>query len=319
MDASTFRSWLAHVEHLTPEQRQEAAAVLKGRPAVAEVTAIIEDRGGAERRCPHCGTDGAVGRGRANGLRRYRCRSCGRSFNALTGTPLAGLRGKDRWLDFAAALRTGETLQTSAERCGVAISTAFRWRHRFLTAATIRTQRLGGIVEADETYRLHSRKGERRLDRPARQRGGRASKRGLSREQVPVLMATDRRGGMVSGVLATASAEAVTAVLAPVLPSDALLVTDGAKCFSTFATQAGMTHEVLNQSAGERVRGDLPIQTVNNCHQRFKDFIADFRGVATKYLSNYVRWFEMVGVKTDVSSRACLQAALGMRAEVGRA
>jgi hypothetical protein len=240
----------------------------------------------------------------------------------LTGSPLAGLRGKDRWLDFAAALRTGETLQASAERCGVAISTAFRWRHRFLTAAATGTPRLGGIVEADETYLRHSRKGERRLDRPARQRGGRASKHGLSREQVPVLMATDRSGGMVSGgmvsgVLATASAEAVTAVLAPVLPSDALLVTDGAKCFSSFATQAGITHEVLNQSAGERVRGDLHIQTVNNCHQRFKDFIADFRGVATKYLGNYVRWFEMVGVKADVSSRACLQAALGMRAEVG--
>jgi hypothetical protein len=56
MDASTFRSWLAHVEHLTPEQRQEAAAVLKGRPAVAEVTAIIEDRAGAERRCCRSGT-----------------------------------------------------------------------------------------------------------------------------------------------------------------------------------------------------------------------------------------------------------------------
>jgi len=108
-------------------------------------------------------------------------------------------------------------------------------------------------------------------------------------------------------------------MLAPLLPPDALLVTDGAKCFAAYARHAGITHEVLNQSAGERVRGDLHIQTVNNCHQRFKVFIADFRGIATKYLDNYVRWFEMTGSGGDTTSRTCLQAALGIRAQVAYA
>jgi len=30
--------------------------------------------------------------------RRYRCKGCGKSFNALTGAKLSGLRHKERWL-----------------------------------------------------------------------------------------------------------------------------------------------------------------------------------------------------------------------------
>ena len=46
----------------------------------------------ASRRCPHCGTVDIVKHGRdENGQQRFRCRSplgCGRTFNALTNTPL---------------------------------------------------------------------------------------------------------------------------------------------------------------------------------------------------------------------------------------
>ena len=86
---------------------------------------------------------------------------------------------------------------------------------------------LKGIVEADETYVLESRKGGRGLGRKARRRGGKAKKRGLSREQVPVLMAADRSGTTVSAVLPRVDVAALTAALDPVVAKDALLVSDG--------------------------------------------------------------------------------------------
>ena len=85
---------------------------------------------------------------------------------------------------------------------------------------------LKGIVEADETYVLESRKGARGLGRKARRRGGKAKKRGLSREQVPVLMAADRSGTTVSAVLPRVDAAALAAALDPVVAKDALLVSD---------------------------------------------------------------------------------------------
>jgi transposase-like protein len=317
MDIGTFRAWLLGMDDLTAEQRQEVQAILHGREPGAEVTAAIEDRVTAERCCPHCGTEGAVKRGSANGLRRYRCKACSKSFNALTGTPLARLRHKERWLAFSQALKDGDTVRASAGRCEVAVGTAFRWRHRFLQALKTAIEPLRGIVEADEAFILDSRKGERHLDRPARRRGGTATRRGLSREQVPILVAADRSGTTLSAVLPEVSATAIQAVLEPAINKDALLVTDGAAVYPRCAADLGISHEALNQSAGERVRGDLHIQTVNNRHQRIKAFLASFRGIATKYLPNYLRWFQCVGLAPHPSSRACLNAALGLQPPVG--
>ncbi len=50
-----------------------------------------------------------------------------------------------------------------------------------------------GIVEMDETYFLYSEKGQRKIKgRKPRKRGGSAKKRGISNEQVCVLVARDR-------------------------------------------------------------------------------------------------------------------------------
>ncbi len=49
-------------------------------------------------------------------------------------------------------------------------------------------------MEAYEIYVPESRKGERNLERKARRRGGKAGKRCLSDEQVPVLVAADLSG-----------------------------------------------------------------------------------------------------------------------------
>ena len=88
---------------------------------------------------------------------------------------MAGLHRKERWLEFGTCLAEGETARASAGRSGLAVNTAFRWRHRFLAAESQDPRRLAGIVEAAETYVPESRKGARHLDRKARRRSGMAS------------------------------------------------------------------------------------------------------------------------------------------------
>ncbi len=184
MDGKGFQVWLSAARGLTRVQRHEALAVLSGRSEGEASKAAIELGVDEARRCPHCASEGAVSRGMARGLRRYQCKGCGRTFNALTGTPLSGLHHKERWLSFGASLAEGETVKASAARCDVAVSTAFRWRHRFLAAARSDSEVLKGIVEADETYVLESRKGARGLQGTAA--GRREEARPLAR-QVPVL------------------------------------------------------------------------------------------------------------------------------------
>jgi len=312
MEREAFQAWLAEADRLSPEQRQEAARVLAESASLGAVLAWLEARIDETRRCPHCALEGAVIRGRSNGLKRYGCKGCGKTFNALTGTALARLRKKALWAAFGTGLGEGDTVKAAAERCGVAGTTAFRWRHRFLAAVKAGSIKLKGIVEADETYVLTSRKGARKLDRKPRKRGGVAPKRGLSKEQVPILVAADRSGTTLTRVLPETTAAALADQLEAAVEPDALLVTDGASFFPPCARSLGVTHEPLNQSAGERRRGDLHLNTVNSRHERLKDFLRGRRGVATKYLESYLTWYHLAILPKLPTPRSVLASIAGL-------
>lgn len=250
----------------------------------------------------------------ARGLRRYKCLDCVRTFNALTGTPLAGLRKRGLWLSYAASLNASETVRTAAARAGIAGSTSFRWRHRFLKARKeAKDQRLTGIVEVDECFILESRKGERHLPRKARKRGGKAEKPGLSSEQTPILIALDRHGSHVDAVLPDRSEATVSAVLKPaVSKTEALMCMDGDAALIAFAKTEEIEYELIIASRGEHVHEKvLHIQNVNGYVSRFKKWLARFNGVATKYLQNYLGWCRMLEKSpVPLTQEDCLAAAI---------
>ncbi len=119
--------------------------------------------------------------------------TCGKTFTALTGTPLARLRFKSTWMAYQACMRTRMTLHQSAAACGISYRTAFLWRHRFLANARTPTA-LEGIVEMDETYVLESCKGSRSLRQRRKRGGGRGVPRGRSQAHRPALTAVARGG-----------------------------------------------------------------------------------------------------------------------------
>lgn len=285
-----FAKIIEIVPELTFGQRKSLMERLeKGDPS-HQVRELLEKD---TKRCPHCDCDDVGGWGQSHGLSRYRCRGCGRTFNSLTNTPLARLRLKDRWLDFAKTLLDGESVRKSAETCGVHKNTSFRWRHLFLKLpATTKSVVLNGIVEADEMFVLHSDKGQRDLDRPARKRGGEAKKPGRSGEQVCILVARDRAGHTVDHVSRGFDKDIIAQVLNPVLAKDVILCSDGLSSYKAFCREHGFAHKILNLSAGIRVVDDVfHIQNVNAYHSRFKGWLHRFHGVASKYLPNYLGWF----------------------------
>jgi transposase-like protein len=243
--------------------------------------------------CPHCAGRDVVGWGRSHGLLRFRCKSCGRTFNALTKTPMAHLRKKDRWLDHARAMIEGKSLAKTAALCGVHPTTAFRWRHRFLRApASDKPRALKGIVEADETFILESFKGRwSDLPRKARKRGGTARHAGLYQDNIPVLVARDRKGATFDAVLPQVDGASVEAALAGVVTPGNHLIGDGGKAIAAFARRAGIPfHPVPAPGKPTPEAPHLHINNVNAYHGRLKQWLARFNGVATKNLPNYLGW-----------------------------
>ena len=142
-----------------------------------------------------------------------------------------------------------------------------------------------------ESYFLESYKGSRDLPRPLRKRGGKVAKRGLSTEQIPVLIARDRSKETTDAILQNANTQAVRAVLEPILDHDAVLCPDGSPVYVALAKQLHLAHQPININAGIRVVDEaFHIQNVNAYDSRLKGWMARFHGVATKYLPNHLGW-----------------------------
>ncbi|MDB5909231.1 MAG: transposase, partial [Massilia sp.] len=197
---------------------------------------------------------------------------------------------------------------------GIHKNTSFRWRHRFLTISkTDRPPCLQGIAEADEMFLLESEKGARQLDRPARKRGASASKRGISGEQVCILVARDRAGqthDFVTGKGPLTKAQ-LHRCLPPVLDDDVLLVTDSNAAYRYFARETGISHQAANLRAGVRVRGPFYVQNVNAYHSRFRGWLQRFHGVASHYLPNYLGWRLALDAQRIHSPEVLLKSAIG--------
>lgn len=316
MDRQGFQKMLKALADLSPLQKERLIAAVETSNGTGEAARIAEGRVKPGAVCPGCaGT--RIGRwGRRQGIQRFRCRDCGRTFNALSGTPLARLRKKDAWPAFAGCLVNGRTVRDSAEVCGVHPNTTFRWRHRFLAGAQdLKPEHLEGIVEADETFLLESQKGRRQgLLRKPRKRGGKASTRGRSKELACVLVVRDRSGATTDAVCNRFSQVELGEALADRVQSDSVLCSDGLPVYRAFAARTGLVHKALNLSEGIRVmEGVFHIQNVNAYHHRLKEWMNHFHGVATKYLPNYLGWYRILDARgRGVPPPTFIRAAIGL-------
>jgi hypothetical protein len=204
---------------------------------------------------------------------------------------LAHLRKKDKWLEQAGALIDGASVSKAAERCDVDYTTAFRWRHRFLEALS-QPKNLSGIVEGDETFILESFKGKRSgIPRASRKRGGKAAKRGLSAEQIPVIVARDRSGATIDAVLPKLNRASLTAALGGVVTPANQFCCDGGTAIVAFALKAAIPVHILAAPGKPSPQvPDFHINNVNAYHGRLKEWMRRFHGVATKNLPNYLGW-----------------------------
>ena len=309
MKTMQFQVLLDELGGLSVIQRSALMMALKSSNSANIVTSLLEVEFAKAPACGHCGAESFSKWGVATGMKRYMCKTCNRTFNALTGTPLAHLHKREKWLEYARAIVDGLTLRKAATRVGVHLETSFRWRHRFLaTSKTTKAKRLSGIVEADETFILKSAKGSRRLvGRAPRKRGGKPKKTGTSPDDYDiVLIARDRSGATTDHILYDLTAPTTVEVLKPLIAKDAVLVSDGRKTYAAFAHAENIT------SRGEHVYRGFHIQNVNAYTSRLKAWLQPFRGVASWHLSSYLGWRRSVERLSETfTPERCLQTAYG--------
>jgi transposase-like protein len=289
MKTSEFTELKQTVKQLSPNQKKQLEEML-AKPE--DVSLIIKLLDAKLTKCPHCGADKLQKWGISGNRQRYRCKSCKKTCNGLTGTELNGMHYQDKWDTYVNTMLQGTFLRQAAAECGIALSTAFNWRHKFLKLVdNLTDRRLEGIVEIDETEFKWSEKGNRNLVRDARKRGS-----DKTDEKVKVVVAKDRSGHIFDKVMPKFILRELKPALLPRLASDIVLCSDGHINYYWLTRKENIKHVELNASANERVKDKVfHIQNVNNYHGKLKYWIGRFRGVASKNLHKYIgwmRWFE---------------------------
>ena len=266
--------------------------------------------------CPHCRGKELRANGKLKEVRRYVCKGCGKNFSETTCKVCYNLKKKDKINTYLYCLLSGYSIRKSAKQCGISIQTSFDWRHKLLTAfSSVWVDGFEGITESDEMFFLHSEKGNRNLERKPRQRGGKATKRGISEEQVAVIATCDRTGNKDFKVAARGriSKKDIDRVLKGKLSKTATLCSDSHRSYTAFAKSQQVEHKKFNASKGQRVKDKVyHVQNVNNMDMRLRKWMGRFNGVATKYLQNYLNWFLVLEKIKHSTQRLQSMAAIAL-------
>jgi transposase-like protein len=313
-----MRKSVLHLVQLIPsldhDEEQLVKHAFENVSDYQKVRELIEAPQETARQCPHCSSRHVYRHGKSDGLQRYRCVDCGKTYNALTNTPLARLRKKELWLQHLDLMMQSCVLRDVSIKMNVSLTTAFRWRHRFSNWLEQDVPgHLEGIVEMDETYLRQSQKGCKTIGRAPHKRGGPASKRGLSKEQVCIFTARDRSKHCMESVAGTGpvSGAWLKEQVAPIIAADSVVVSDGLASYQQLVSQEKLNHVVVKNKQGKRAYGAYHIQHVNAYHSRLKQWInGHFHGVATKYLPHYLGWQHEIENKHIQNAIDLFQAAI---------
>jgi transposase-like protein len=239
----------------------------------------------------------------------YRCKACGRVFNAFTGTALAGthrtpaevmllLRGfaqgvptarlaRELGCDRKHLLGLRRAMQGHAER----------WLDR---------NPLGdGVVEADEMYRNAGEKGRGHPDPddPPRRRGnGRRGHGSFANDRPPVAGVVGRASGEVRlEVIDSAGAAELDEFVGRSSLSGSVVNTDAWAGYTRVGGHRGRVHVVADHTGprstwaidadGDGVR-EVHCNTMEGIWTGARNFLRPFRGVSKWWASQYVAMFE---------------------------
>jgi transposase-like protein len=296
MDYSKFIDDIQKKEKLNPKVYWPLKGQMNRLDMKKIVTLTLEDS--EDVNCGHCGSDKYVKNGRKNDLQRYKCKSCGREFNQLTGTPLARLRKKGRWLKYSECLNKGYSVRKAATTVGVDKKTSFKWRHKFLKNANMLfATKLNGIVESKETSFKYSEKGAKAIRHP--------EKLGTD---VYVLASVDRDSWVTTPIIDSFEIDSIKAEFKTQIANDSLMFLNGGDCVEKFVNDQKCNYVALNSQNVHKSYEH--IRNVQEYIKSLKLWMKRFRGVATKYLNNYLSWFrELFEYLMDVPEKVLLVRA----------
>ena len=238
--------------------------------------------------CPRCRCEYVTKAGVHNGRQVYKCKNCKYQFRETAKSLVYHLHKYPLILDYLKCMLEGKSLRACASEVGISLPTSFRWRHKILAAIQGLEGGINfsGITEADELLLQYSEKGRRYKSPEEKEQAMKTV-----HPNVAVLVMTDREGNLLFKHIGENRVQnsQIKEELKRRVSENNLI------CFkpNDEFKQAVMESPSKKVIVRRKTKG-LAIYSVNLAEKKITNFLVwmmRFRGVATKYLQNYLMWF----------------------------
>lgn len=280
------------------------------RQIIDLITAKNESRNYCIKVCPKCrASAGFVKNGiTRNGKQMYRCCDCHKRFTADHGQlTFYSHQDESKWDQLIMDTFKQVPIEQTAATLNISTYTVWRMRMKLLhMLETISSQTVvSGEVEMDEKYFLNSHKGESIENVNPRKRGGSATKRGLSNEQICLPTAVQRNGAAVLMATNTATPCSEDIMkLANHLEEKSMVWLDGKTAYNQLLNEKKCDKRVLGKYT--TYTSIDHINNVNAFHQLIQKWYERYGGVASKYINRYAALFVQVREYTGCDSQEIL-------------
>ena len=273
--------------------------------------------------CPHCGATEPYRltpkpdskRPARKGL--FKCRECRKQFTVTVNTIFADSHiPLSKWviaIHLICASKKGMSAHQIHRMLGITYKSAWFMMHRIRYAMTQEplVSKLDGTVEADETYIGGKAKNMHKKEREEKIKG-----RGAV-GKTPVFTLVERGGRVQSTMLDRVTQDNLKEVMEQYVNKTANVMTDEAVSYKGIGPLFA-SHESVNHSADEYVRGDIHINTAESVHSLLKRGVFGiYHHWSVKHLPRYLAEFDFRfsnrKVKDGTRAARAVQGAEGKR------
>jgi len=251
--------------------------------------------------CPRCKCEHVIKAGVRNGRQIYKCKYCKYQFRETAKSFVYYSHKYYLFMDYLKCMLEGKSLRACAREVGISLPTSFKWRHKILSAIQGLEGGISfsGIIEADELLMEYSEKGRRFKSLEEKEQAIKTV-----HPNVAVLVMTDREGNLLfkhTGDKRVQN-EQIKEELKRRTSENNLICIKPNEEF-TKAVSESSTKKVLVR---KQPKG-LTVYSTQVAEKKIKGlhiWMSKFRGVATKYLQNYLMWFVVMNkyLKDEVVS-----------------
>jgi transposase-like protein len=260
--------------------------------------------------CPHCGSEKVMKNGvMKNKTPRFLCNNCHKGYSLYTNTFLQNVQKKKILFDYISLrMSDGGTLRFCSELLGISLDTAFEWNKKlFGSLEQIVPKEFEGIIELIIVQEKISRKGEKgegfynfkppNPDTDPKKKYKKAPKLlkpDQKSDNVQIAVSFSRKGKFDLKVihLGDLEKEELKQKLYSKIKRSKKVLIENNPILKLFLQERKLSYYICEKNTKVISRNKyFDIETAKMIYRTFKDFMERFRGVATKYLQNYMKWF----------------------------